>query len=111
MLLHHPNGTLAHLGGKRVCLVHGSILSRVGASSNPGAVQPGDRAALVEGLIGSLDQPDPAMDSLWLKEAEDRMAAYRSGELGTVDARSEEHTSELQSLMRISSAVFCLKKK
>src|SRR3546814_4178574 len=31
----------------------------------------------------------------------------------TVDGgkRSEEHTSELQSLMRISSAVFCLKKK
>src|SRR3546814_3046596 len=27
------------------------------------------------------------------------------------DVRSEEHTSELQSLMRISSAVFCLKKK
>src|SRR3546814_2333482 len=32
---------------------------------------------------------------------------------GTVDnfRRSEEHTSELQSLMRISYAVFCLKKK
>src|SRR3546814_3912553 len=29
----------------------------------------------------------------------------------TVDRRSEEHTSELQSLMRISYAVFCLKKK
>src|SRR3546814_6961238 len=29
----------------------------------------------------------------------------------TVDNRSEEHTSELQSLMRISYAVFCLKKK
>src|SRR3546814_4094560 len=27
------------------------------------------------------------------------------------NARSEEHTSELQSLMRISYAVFCLKKK
>src|SRR3546814_4787215 len=27
------------------------------------------------------------------------------------DLRSEEHTSELQSLMRISYAVFCLKKK
>src|SRR3546814_2829269 len=27
------------------------------------------------------------------------------------DARSEEHTSELQSLIRISYAVFCLKKK
>src|SRR3546814_1159010 len=30
---------------------------------------------------------------------------------GPADARSEEHTSELQSLMRISYAVFCLKKK
>src|SRR3546814_2041622 len=29
----------------------------------------------------------------------------------TVRGRSEEHTSELQSLMRISYAVFCLKKK
>src|SRR3546814_5148334 len=29
----------------------------------------------------------------------------------TVPARSEEHTSELKSLMRISYAVFCLKKK
>src|SRR3546814_6088799 len=29
----------------------------------------------------------------------------------TLDFRSEEHTSELQSLMRISYAVFCLKKK
>src|SRR3546814_9627725 len=28
-----------------------------------------------------------------------------------IPARSEEHTSELQSLMRISYAVFCLKKK
>src|SRR3546814_9686431 len=31
--------------------------------------------------------------------------------LGFVPMRSEEHTSELQSLMRISYAVFCLKKK
>src|SRR3546814_7913061 len=30
---------------------------------------------------------------------------------GNPDIRSEEHTSELQSLMRISYAVFCLKKK
>src|SRR3546814_3566051 len=30
---------------------------------------------------------------------------------GMSRARSEEHTSELQSLMRISYAVFCLKKK
>src|SRR3546814_1057156 len=31
--------------------------------------------------------------------------------LAVAEARSEEHTSELQSLMRISYAVFCLKKK
>src|SRR3546814_2171454 len=30
---------------------------------------------------------------------------------GTISRRSEEHTSELQSLMRRSYAVFCLKKK
>src|SRR3546814_3556392 len=35
----------------------------------------------------------------------------REGHDHEVDARSEEHTSELQSLMRISYAVFCLKKK
>src|SRR3546814_3335548 len=35
-------------------------------------------------------------------------AGYRRGDKGS---RSEEHTSELQSLMRISYAVFCLQKK
>src|SRR3546814_2612148 len=36
----------------------------------------------------------------------------RQPEQGAISfARSEEHTSELQSLMRISYAVFCLKKK
>src|SRR3546814_734240 len=34
-----------------------------------------------------------------------------SGYVRATDSRSEEHTSELQSLMRISYAVFCLKKK
>src|SRR3546814_10105215 len=33
------------------------------------------------------------------------------GQIRLRDRRSEEHTSELQSLMRISYAVFCLKKK
>src|SRR3546814_3553450 len=44
--------------------------------------------------------------------------AWRAGELATLGdqsvrgvPRSEEHTSELQSLMRNSYAVFCLKKK
>src|SRR3546814_4176035 len=38
-----------------------------------------------------------------------RLVRYRAD--GTIPVRSEEHTSELQSLMRISYAVFCLKKK
>ena len=45
-----------------------------------------DRAALVENLILSLDKPDSSLDAQWLKEAEDRLAAYRSGELAAVDA-------------------------
>src|SRR3546814_8740679 len=39
------------------------------------------------------------------------LAALRSGNWKGMAKRSEEHTSELQSLMRISYAVFCLKKK
>src|SRR3546814_3938399 len=40
------------------------------------------------------------------------MAAHRQPRISIeADFRSEEHTSELQSLMRISYAVFCLKKK
>src|SRR3546814_1547462 len=50
----------------------------------------------------------------WLEAAvagraeHDRVVRLHAAELGR---RSEEHTSELQSLMRISYAVFCLKKK
>src|SRR3546814_8617912 len=39
------------------------------------------------------------------------LPAHRSRVVGHFRHRSEEHTSELQSLMRISYAVFCLKKK
>src|SRR3546814_6737607 len=39
------------------------------------------------------------------------VAAPRSGIVRSIGVRSEEHTSELQSLMRSSYAVFCLKKK
>src|SRR3546814_9520080 len=37
--------------------------------------------------------------------------SWRDGRSAVTFSRSEEHTSELQSLMRISYAVFCLKKK
>src|SRR3546814_7616027 len=43
----------------------------------------------------------------------DDLQSLSGAAIGSVerDERSEEHTSELQSLMRISYAVFCLKKK
>src|SRR3546814_2149209 len=44
------------------------------------------------------------MEQRWHKEQTEQARISR-------DERSEEHTSELQSLMRISYAVFCLKKK
>src|SRR3546814_7039315 len=50
--------------------------------------------------------------ALGLGRVRGRMLEREPGEgLGALEARSEEHTSELQSLMRISYAVFCLKKK
>src|SRR3546814_9417829 len=39
------------------------------------------------------------------------VARPRGQAVGQIGRRSEEHTSELQSLMRISYAVFCFKKK
>src|SRR3546814_2272266 len=44
-------------------------------------------------------------------ETFERKANQVTLDVADVAARSEEHTSELQSLMRISYAVFCLKKK
>src|SRR3546814_7069665 len=46
-------------------------------------------------------------DRLFVDETTAKVLAPSSGKT----KRSEEHTSELQSLMRISYAVFCLKKK
>src|SRR3546814_4098995 len=47
----------------------------------------------------------------WNPDAGRKRAVGRARRLSCFIARSEEHTSELQSLMRISYAVFCLKKK
>src|SRR3546814_5284265 len=50
--------------------------------------------------------------ALFVASARPGLAAFAmSWNSGKMRIRSEEHTSELQSLMRISYAVFCLKKK
>src|SRR3546814_2467426 len=54
---------------------------------------------------------DDAAVTAALQPGADVHSLHGAAVLGQVKSRSEEHTSELQSLMRISYAVFCLKKK
>src|SRR3546814_4214136 len=58
--------------------------------------------------LGDLDAAARAIDRGLALAGSDGDTTARAQFLGI---RSEEHTSELQSLMRISYAVFCLKKK
>src|SRR3546814_1045529 len=51
------------------------------------------------------------LTQLGMKQAQARSMLGKWRSKAGDDDRSEEHTSELQSLMRISYAVFCLKKK
>lgn len=44
-------------------------------------LKPEDRAALIEGIIKSLDEPDKKLDEIWAEEAEKRLKAYRKGKL------------------------------
>src|SRR3546814_2938935 len=70
--------------------------------------------------LPGIDEPvRPFFRDVWdhVQRAEFRLTGLRDIAAGVVETnglleqRSEEHTSELQSLMRISYAVFCLKKK
>src|SRR3546814_4611297 len=60
-----------------------------------------------------LDQDELSREALASAEANGIVFLDEVDKIATSDVRgrSEEHTSELQSLMRISYAVFCLKKK
>src|SRR3546814_6636917 len=77
----------------------------------------GERWQIEEGLAPLLADCRQLLDgdsrALFLTVYAVRMSALAIGELlaQSFADRSEEHTSELQSLMRISYAVFCLKKK
>src|SRR3546814_9377304 len=66
----------------------------------------GDLAFAVAGFVEVDGVDDAGQVGVGLDDA-----AHGGGELLAEGLRSEEHTSELQSLMRISYAVFCLKKK
>src|SRR3546814_6547544 len=65
--------------------------------------------AALNGAIGNAGNVAVAMNGGTLNAGNKGAVALASLAVGA--SRSEEHTSELQSLMRISYAVFCLKKK
>src|SRR3546814_8589661 len=75
------------------------------------APEPGDVALDEQDIVGRDHDVGAAREHMRAmpKDAVDVEASRALG-IGEVQARSEEHTSELQSLMRISYAVFCLKK-
>src|SRR3546814_5524967 len=100
---------------------HGGAHRMPGPLSNDGQACPGF-VVQVFGLAAHTAQCPYAMckgvglviEGLWIARAMRRLerqchAPYLAGD--QFRKRSEEHTSELQSLMRISYAVFCLKKK
>src|SRR3546814_7575785 len=66
--------------------------------------------AFTGGVISNLAPWLVCGGTAWIEKSVDPMRAYRLLRDQRI-TRSEEHTSELQSLMRISYAVFCLKKK
>src|SRR3546814_9399406 len=81
-------------GAGRAAVCRGS-----GGAGRGLAVKRGDIVAV--SLQGDYGKPRPALI----------VQSNLLAELESLVIRSEEHTSELQSLMRISYAVFCLKKK
>src|SRR3546814_6485798 len=63
------------------------------------------------GLIGEMEWVTFPFAGVYLGVADRAFRLVRDSLAKKSLGRSEEHTSELQSLMRISYAVFCLKKK
>lgn len=53
-------------------------------SQQAAQLPPAERMELVERILDTLDMPDPSLDALWAKEAEDRLAAYRRGEISAL---------------------------
>src|SRR3546814_10285317 len=85
---------LAEIAAEKAAIIKGGVA--LSAAQAPEAME------VIAARCRALDVP------LLVEDRELRVEVLRSDLQGH---RSEEHTSELQSLMRISYAVFCLKKK
>src|SRR3546814_5237851 len=95
--------------GESLQLLNGQTVE---LNSKVGVVAAGEQVESLAGIMGG-DATAVTLDTVniyveaafwWPEAVAGRARRYKF-------SRSEEHTSELQSLMRISYAVFCLKKK
>src|SRR3546814_6015685 len=97
--------------------VSGAVCATAGAASSRAGSRQQDRRKLAMRMSDpSATKADFNVDQRCVanlaRNSSRRMSPDAPGETRAARlARSEEHTSELQSLMRISYAVFCLKKK
>src|SRR3546814_4182662 len=100
--------------GKARALLHARA-GRKARARIPPRLRPERRRSEPFGQIDRADDLAIPGDRVAVRHARDIVGDVAAApRLGAIDAfvpRSEEHTSELQSLMRNSYAVFCLKKK
>src|SRR3546814_10677781 len=90
-------------------IVSGLVIGVLARFFYPGTVPMGWIATILLGVAGSLVA---GLVQPWAAGLQPRRLPRLHHRRGRADLhRSEEHTSELQSLMRLSYAVFCLKKK
>src|SRR3546814_4995648 len=87
----------------------GRLATRLGHDLGGVGLGLADQSVLV--LLGAVDVVERRLDLFRrTRVGQVHLGHHQAGAIG-LERRSEEHTSELQSLMRISYAVFCLKKK
>ena len=72
-------------------------------SAQAAQLPPAERIELVERILESLDQTVGAMDTLWAKEAGDRLTAYRRGEVKAVSLSDAIEKHQVNN-MRAASA-------
>jgi hypothetical protein len=81
VVVRHANG-VSCCGSSACCLpLEPSLPCPYFLTEQARALPPQGRIALVEDVLDSLDRADPDTDRLWAREASDRLAAYRRGEL------------------------------
>src|SRR3546814_6550588 len=101
-MIHSPTPTRSEVSDVATAIYDGADAIMLSAESAAGA-WPAEAVAMMNSIAVSVESDPEHYRRVHFLETEP--------EATTADAlRSEEHTSELQSLMRISYAVFCLKK-